>query len=145
MWLLLSACHDPVNLPVDSGTPPADPSVAIVSPADGATVTGGTLTAEVSAEGFALRPKEEVARLLPPLPWSLMSTAHAHTPGEAPNGFVRYTLDDVVVAEVPETTVTLDLTGLAPGAHRLGVELSWPDGDAFYPPVTDTVGFSLEE
>lgn len=124
----------------------AQPAVAIVSPAAGAELADGTVEVVFVVTDFTFAPKDETAwwspaRWLPTLGAALVPEARAHTPGEAPHGYAIVRLDGAVVAEIAQETTTL--TDVAPGPHTLSVELAYPDGDVFYPPVEATVSFTV--
>lgn len=115
---------------------PALPTVAIVSPADGAGLTSGDVAVEVEVTDFALVPPEEAVGRALPLWWA-PALALAHEPSDEPEGFLRVTVDDATALDTVDLSFTL--TGLAAGSHTIGVELLYPDGDAFYPPVRDEI------
>lgn len=124
----------------------AQPAVSIVSPAAGTELPDGTVEVAFVVTDFTFTRKDETAwwspaRWLPALGSALVPEARAHTPGEAPNGFAIVRLDGTVVAEI--TTDATTLTDVAPGPHTLSVELAYPDGDVFYPPVEATVSFTV--
>ena len=77
-----------------------------------------------------------------PLPLLLQPpVALAHGDPSDPGGYIQVTLDGEEVAQL--TDVIADLA-IEAGEHTLGVELYWPDGDAFYPPIEDEVTFTVE-
>ena len=120
------------------GEPPVlDPRVTILTPTDGATVSGPEVAVEVEVEDFDLVPAETTAWRWP----RLLPVAHAHDPGDDPEGYVLLLLDQVEVAAAADTAFVLE--GLEPGSYDLVAELRWPDGDAFYPPVRDAVTFTV--
>ncbi|MCB9680115.1 MAG: hypothetical protein H6733_01465 [Alphaproteobacteria bacterium] len=142
-WLiaaLLWACNG------NNDTP--DPTLSIVSPVDGTTASGDTITVEVAVTDFPFEAPTATAacrvparaRAAGPLDW-LVPAARAHEIGEEPSGYIEVTLDGVQVADEIRTTFDVDVSGLAAGTHTLEVELLYADGDALYPAVTDAIGF----
>lgn len=131
MWTFLFACPEP-----GPSAPPL-PTVRITAPADGAAVAAAAAV-EVQVTGFAFVAPTGTASL-PPWPWLAARGAAAHEAGEAPEGYVSWSIDLVEVAKVASTAATLDTSGLAEGPHVLRAELFYPDGDGFYPSVADEI------
>lgn len=99
----------------------ASASVTFLAPLDGDIVPVGDNTASLLVEGFTLADVER------------------HNEG-TPEGFVRLTLDGVVVAESGLTQLPYTLTDTGP--RTLTAELLYTDGDALEPPVSATVTFT---
>lgn len=120
-----------------------EPAVEITAPADGAT-TGADVTITVEVTDFALVDPESARRARRPVwtPLDLFPAAYAHDPSADPEGYVEYSVDGDVVATT--TDLSFAVTGLAAGAHTIEVELYYPDGDAFFPAVTDEVTITVE-
>jgi hypothetical protein len=140
---LVNNDHTPLSPPVTATvtvtvgaatTPPpapTGPSVRFTSPAPGATVAPGTVTATVDVANFLLQP---------PGGSNLAGYGHIHfyldvdiptTPGAA-----AVTAAGTYKAQ-PGTTVTWD--NVAPGTHTLGVQLVNNDHTPLSPPVTATL------
>lgn len=120
---------------------PVDPTVDILSPVEGEVVGADTLGVTAVTTGFRYEAPD--SGLAAWTAWWL-PTAHAHDPGEAPYGYLQWRVDGQDVLATSDPSATLDLSVLSDGAHALQVELFYPDGDAFYPPVVDEVGILLE-
>lgn len=128
LFLALAGCPGPA----------ADqPSVTILSPANGAVLFAGEAVVQVEVTDFALVPPEEESASLSLPMWWAPSIARAHDPSAEPEGFLRVYLDGVDKLD----TIDLDFTlsDIPSGSHNLEVELFYPDGDPFFPAVTDEV------
>jgi hypothetical protein len=120
---------------------PVDPTVDILSPVEGEEVTTDALGVTAVTTGFRYEAPD--TGLAAWTAW-LMPTARAHEPGESPYGYLQWRIDGADVLATSDPSATLDLSALGDGAHSVEVELFYPDGDAFYPPVVDVVGIVLE-
>ncbi len=114
------------------------PTVAILSPEDGASVPAGDVEVVVALTGYTLSevPLSSSARVPAPRP----GQAH-HEVNEPPHGLVVWSLDGVEVDATATDRYTI--SGVAAGPHTLSVELVYPDRDAFYPPVEDQVDVTV--
>lgn len=110
LFSLLFACSGEAD-----DTAVATPTIAFLSPADGATVAVGDVAVSLVVDDFIL---VDVAK---------------HGEG-TPQGYISVTLDgaEVLQSSVAQFTVTVD----AAGEHILGAELYYEDGDALEPPVS---------
>ena len=132
LLLALAGCPEPE---------PVLPTVTITSPADATTLTGSDCPVTVEVTDFDLvEPEEESAALSLPAWWA-PSLAFAHEPGAENEGYLHVTVDDVDALDTTDLEFTL--TGLASGAHTIEVELLYPDGDAFYPSVRDSIDVTV--
>lgn len=130
LWLFVALVGCP-------GPDPDAPTVTIVSPENGAILPSGQAFVRVDVTDFPLvAPEEESASLSLPVWWA-PSLARAHDPSQAPEGFVRVSIDGVDKLD----TIVLDFTlsDIPSGAHRIEVELLYPDGDPLFPAVTDEI------
>jgi hypothetical protein len=132
LLLALAGCPEPE---------PVLPTVAIVAPADGSTTSSGDVAVEVEVTDFDLVAPEETARFVPLPLWWAPSMAFAHEPGEEPEGYLHVTVDDEELLDTIELEFTLE--ALASGSHTIEVELLYPDGDAFYPAVRDSIDITV--
>lgn len=126
----------------DSATP--TPTLSILVPADGATVAAGTVDVTIIVDDMTLEePGADEARATgSPLLWLIPGRdALAHNEGTA-EGYAELSLDGSVVAEM--YTTQTQLSDVAAGAHTLGCELYYSDGDALEPPVTAEISFTAE-
>ncbi len=122
------------------------PTIAILSPTEGLTVTGPDVPLQIDVQKFNLTGKTPSARwVAPPKLWGLsllIPTADAHTLETPPLGYIAVRVDGVLTAETIDVSTTL--VGLAPGQHVVEVELLYPDSDGFYPAVLDDVTFTVQ-
>lgn len=133
MYFLMSllACGSPE---------PEPPTVAILAPAEGATVASGDVAVSIVVEHMTLT-TEELARA--PALWSPIPAAWAHEGEGEHAGTAAIRLDGAEVAAITDTVTTL--TGVTAGAHTLEVELL-DDGTApFDPPVKAQVAFTAAD
>ena len=109
-----------------SATPSAQASVAptleLLAPVQGGTVSAGDVTASVKTTG---------------LKFSMPSTTNV-----AGEGHVHFTLDGqpLQMSAKPEYT----FTGLTPGQHKLKAELVQNDAKSFAPPVEQEITFTVK-
>lgn len=122
-----------------STEPTETPAISFLAPTEGATVAAGDVPVSVVVEHFDL--EEETSSLSFPLLPLMPAVAFAHNEGEA-KGFVRFTLDGTDLDDVWDTQYTL--VAVAAGAHTVGAELFFADGDALEPPVSASVTFTAE-
>jgi hypothetical protein len=99
------------------------PSLTFLSPADGATVAVGEVAVSVIVEDFALE-----------------APAAKHNEG-APAGYLSVSVDGAEVLVTGDTQFTVTL---AAGAHTLGAELLYTDGDALEPAVAAEIAVTAE-
>jgi hypothetical protein len=121
---LLFACTgaDPDTADTDLAVDP--PSMSFLSPTDGATVPAGDIAVAVVVNAFTL---EDPAK---------------HNDG-APEGYLSVSVDGAAVLTTKETNFTLTITDA--GAHTIGAELLYADGDALEPdPVSAEIGITVE-
>ncbi|MFZ5482427.1 MAG: hypothetical protein ACOZNI_37035 [Myxococcota bacterium] len=97
------------------------PTVAWLTPSEGADTAVGDLACSLVVENFLLE-----------------SPAKHGAEGETPEGYLAIRLDGADVLETADTqfTVTVDA-----GEHTLEAELLYADGDPLDPAVTASVGF----
>lgn len=123
-----------------SGGPPAsepgtpEPSISILTPTDGQTVHGGSVTVSVSVKGF----KVVNQQVRPPFP-----------PPVAGKGHVHFYLDTETLPRThsPPTTgtyrsismTTYTWTGVGPGRHTFAVQLVGKDHVPLSAPVKDRI------
>ena len=133
MLLLISllACGSPE---------PELPTVSILAPADGATVTSGDVSVSIVVEHLTLT-TEAVARA--PALWSPIPAAWAHEGESEHAGTASIRLDGVEVAAITDTVTTL--TGVTAGAHTLEVELLDDGTASFDPPVKAQAVFTAAD
>ena len=105
----------------DDSAAEATASVSFLAPLDEELVVLGDNSASLLVEGFTLVDVER------------------HNEG-TPEGFVRLSLDGVMVAESGLTQLPYTLTET--GEHTLTAELFYSDGDALEPPVSASVTFT---
>jgi hypothetical protein len=111
-----------------SATPPAQaqtsvaPTVELLAPVEGGTVSAGDVTASVKTTG---------------LKFSMPSTTNV-----AGEGHVHFTLDSqpLQMSAKPEYT----FTGVTPGQHKLKAELVQNDAKSFAPPVEQDITFTVK-
>lgn len=115
LLLACSGAHD------DTGAEEA-PTIEFLSPTDGATVPAGDVAVSVVVDDFTL---ESPAK---------------HNEG-APEGYLSVTVDGAEVLTTAETQFTVTL---AAGAHTIGAELRFVDGDALEPAVSAEVSVTAE-
>jgi hypothetical protein len=120
---------------------PSDPTVDILSPVDGEVIATASVGVTAVTTGFRYEAPD--SGLASWTAW-LVPSALAHDPGESPYGYLQWRIDGQDALTTTDPSATLDLSAFAPGSHTLDVELFYPDGDAFYPPVVDAVGILLE-
>ena len=129
------ACEQPMVAP--------DPSVRIVTPAEGAVVATADMVVRIEDVGFYLD-GNETARSRS-RSWSLIPTAHAYEPQR---GFADVRLDGVPVGEIhADHDPVLRIPLIGAGSHVIEVEMMGYDGyggRALDPPVTDSVAFTAE-
>jgi len=128
LFLVLQGCPGPENV---------QPTVTIVAPANGAVLPAGNAVMQIDVTDFDLVAPEEGSAALSLPVWWAPSIARAHEPSDEPEGFVRVSVDGVQKLD----TIVLDFTleDIPSGAHQIEVELFYPDGDPFYPAVTDEI------
>ncbi|MDP2314202.1 MAG: hypothetical protein Q8P41_14965 [Pseudomonadota bacterium] len=114
---LLLACSGAKD---DTGE--AASSITFLSPAAGATVPAGDVSVSVVVENFVL-----------------VSPAK-HNEGEA-EGYIAVSVDGAEVLQTGDTQFTVTL---AAGAHTLGAELYYTDGDALDPAVSAEITVTAE-
>ncbi|MEE2750093.1 MAG: hypothetical protein VX519_01580, partial [Myxococcota bacterium] len=115
------------------------PTLAILSPVDGATLPEGQVPVTLVVEHLILGESDTAtAQYRWRLP-SLISTAWAHFDEDTPTGFVALSLDGLKIAELEGTNTTLQ--EVSPGEHELTVELFLDDGSPFDPPITASASF----
>lgn len=108
LFVLLAACAPEPTDTGDTAEPaPEAPTLAWISPADGADVSP-SVNASIAATGFSFVDLSK------------------HSEGGAA-GFVRVRVDGADVGDYDLTTFTL--TGLAEGSRVLGAQLYYEDGD----------------
>lgn len=137
---LMIGCADKGD---DSATP--TPTLSFLAPADGATVTAGTVDVTIIVDNMTLEdPSAEEARAVDDaLLWLIPGrSAWAHNEGAA-EGYAEISLDGAVVAEM--YTTQAQLTDVAAGEHTLTGALFYTDGDALEPPVTAEITFTAGE
>jgi hypothetical protein len=105
----------------DDSVAEATATVSFLVPIDDEQIVLGDNTASLLVEGFTLVDVER------------------HNEG-TPEGFVRLSLDGVMVVESGLTQLPYTLTEA--GEHTLTAELFYSDGDALEPPVSATVTFT---
>jgi hypothetical protein len=120
------------------GAPTPEPSISILTPADGQTVQGGAVTVSVSVNGFKV--VNQQAR--PPFP-----------PPVAGKGHVHFYLDTETLPSThsPPTTgtyrsisaTTYTWTGVGRGRHTLAVQLVGKDHVPLSAPVKDRVNVTV--
>ena len=115
--------RSPGATPIPGERPASTASLAIVSPADGATVTDDAL--EVVMELAGGRVVEGASTELAP-----------------DEGHIHLTLDDELVSMTYGTVQVLDLRTAAPGTHTLEAEFVAADHSPFSPRVTTSVTFT---
>ncbi len=132
-----------------------DPTLDVISPVADEVLVGPDVTVQFVISNFELTGPDpssdpdagaQMLPLSPRLPWSLwmlLPRALAHEPGDRPGGYAEVTLDGTVIGLTEQTFFTL--TDVEPGTHFVVVELYWPDGDAFYPPVDQRVYFTVSD
>ena len=141
LWMAFGvACTDKS---ADDSAAPA-PTLSFLAPADGATVAAGTVDVTIIVENMTLEePGADEARATGgPLLWLLPGgEARAHNEGTT-EGYAELSLDGSVVEDMYSTQT--QLADVAAGAHTLGCELYYADGDALEPPVTAEISFTAE-
>ena len=131
--LLLTGC------PAEEEPLAETPTIAILSPADGATLSAGEVSVTLVVEHLILGESDTASAQKPWRFPSLISTAWAHFGEDTPTGFVALSLDGLRIAELEETNTTLQDVGA--GEHELSVELFLDDGSPFDPPITASASF----
>ena len=117
------------------------PTVTVDAPASGAALTG-RVRVQVRLTDFRLSGVADTLGWWPSPLALIEGQAWAHVITDEPNGYISYRVDGVTLADTIETDVELDLSAFEPGQHALLVELFYPDGDGFYPPVLAQVPFT---
>lgn len=133
--LVLAACSGG-----EEAAPP--PTLEILAPADGASVTAGEVAVSVVVTDFVLVEPGTQARRFDPTGWLPLSSAYAHGDEAAARGWLALTLDDVEVGTLGDTQGAL--TDVLVGSHVLSVELIHEDGDPVEPAVRATTTFVAE-
>ena len=118
MLVVLACAHKDHH---DDSAAEATATVSFLAPLDDELVVLGDNSASLLVEGFTLVDVER------------------HNEG-TPEGFVRLSLDGVMVAESGLTQLPYTLTET--GEHTLTAELFYSDGDALEPPVSASVTFT---
>jgi hypothetical protein len=151
IWALALACQSAAEDTQSSGDDGVVygaapiPEVVIISPSEGDELEGPDIEIRAELVDFSLEePADEDsgAWLAPrPLPLWAIGSAHAHGDPNAPAGYILCTIDGEEALEM--TVKTFVLPGLSEGEHTVELALHWVDGDALYPPATDSVTFTV--
>ena len=114
------------------------PTLSILAPAEGSTHEEGDVAVAVIVEHLLLGDADTAVGWRLP---RLVSVAHAHVEDDATSGFVSLSLNGLRIAELEQTTTTLE--ALSAGEQVLDAELLNLDGSPLDPPVTDSVSFTI--
>lgn len=140
--LLLAAC--PAEPTVENDP---EPELRILAPQADDVVEGDTVSVQIELLHAELT-EPDAAFVLPHAPPSarpggavgwLAPTAHAHDPSDVPEGYLQVQLGDSAHPPQWASAFDLDVSQLPSGEHALQIELRWPDGHGFFPPVNDSV------
>jgi hypothetical protein len=134
---LVLICGFLLGCPADDPTG-EPPTLSILAPAQGSTHDEGDVAVAVIVEHMLLGDADTAVGWRLP---SLVSVAQAHVDDDTPTGFVAISLNGLRIAELEQTTTTLE--GLSGGEHVLDAELLNQDGTPLDPPVTDSVSFTV--
>lgn len=118
--LLLAACSGTTGDTADTEAP----TIEILSPAEGDTFTAGAdIAVSVVVDGFTLEAPSK------------------HNDG-APEGYLSVTVDGTEVLTTADIGFTVNIADA--GAHTIGVELLYADGDPLDPAVDAEVSVTIE-
>lgn len=139
--LLITAC--PSGSDPDTQSEPS-PELRIISPETGHILDGDTLQVQVELLHAELS-EPDSAYLRPSAPASTpgllfwVQSAHAHDPSDEPEGYLDIQIGDIEYPPEWTSSFELDVADLPAGEHALQIELRWPDGHSYFPPVNDSV------